>query len=224
MASRYVRALGLLELQVPFGTVRYRESSTNTSADVSGFGDASLHLHRFGRRGGWSGDYFVGVEVPTGTTEAAPVVGQMLPAVVQMGSGTFNPDIGACVNLRLSGTTSLSMCDHVRPVLYSNSHGYRDPAVFDARLFVSTVQFGRYVSAQAGFFYEGRSASRWTGYAAPVDGHHELFVEASVWALLYRGLSLRSTIEVPLYEYVVGTQLADTLRVMAALSYDFDRL
>jgi hypothetical protein len=39
---------------------------------------------------------------------------------------------------------------------------------------------------------------------------------------LRRGLSLRSTIELPMDETVHGMQLADTLRVMAGLSYDFD--
>jgi hypothetical protein len=44
-----------------------------------------------------------------------------------------------------------------------------------------------------------------------------------VWALIYRGLAARATVEVPIYETVDGTQLADSIRAMFALSYDLDR-
>jgi TonB family protein len=223
-ASKYVRRVGLFEFQIPVETIRYREPSSSSSADLTGFGDALVHLHRFSRYHAWFGSYFIGAEVPTGKTEAMALVGQTLPAIVQLGTGTFDPDIGACIARRVNGTTSISFCDHTRGVLYSNSKGYRDPWTLDARLVVSKSLFCRQTSAQAGLFYEKRGIAHWSGVASPVDGHDELFAEASAWVVLYRGLAVRSTVELPLYERVDGMQVADTIRVMGSVSYDFDRL
>jgi hypothetical protein len=222
-ASHDVPAIGLLELQVPAATIRYREPSPGTSADVSGLGDVSLHLHRFRHSRSWSSGYFVGLRVPTGATAAMPVVGQAIPTVVQLGSGTLDPEFGGCLNVPLSDLVALGACDHGRIALYSNSHDYRDGLEFHGRLFASAPMFARHMSAQAGLLYEHQGTARWNGEDLPSTGHHELFAEASVWLLVFRGLSLRSTIELPIYETVSGMQLADTLRVMAGLSYDFDR-
>lgn len=223
-ASRYVRRVGLVELQFPFETIRYREPSSSSSADLTGFGDALLHLHRFSRYHAWFGSYFVGTEVPTGKTEAMPLVGQTLPAIVQLGSGTFNPDVGACFGRWLNKSTSMLLCDHTRLVVYANSDGHRDPWVTDARLIASKNLFCRQASLQAGLFYERRGTVQWTGRANPVDGHQELFAEASLWFVFFRGLAARSTVELPVYEAVDGMQVADTIRVMGSISYDFDRM
>jgi TonB family protein len=222
-ASHYLEPIGMLEVQVPAGMIRYREPSIGTSAEVSGLGDVSLHLHRFRRTGGWSRGYFVGLRVPTGETAATPLVGQMLPTVVQMGSGTFDPEFGACLNLQLGDLGALGACDHGRVAVYSNSHGYRDGLEFHGRLLLTVPLLARHMSVQSGLLYEHQGAARSNGEDLPSTGHHVLFAEASVWVLVFRGLSLRSTIELPVYEAVSGMQLADTLRVMAGLSYDFDR-
>lgn len=222
-ASHYLAAIGMLEVQVPAGTIRYREPSIGTSANVSGLGDVSLHLHRFRRSARWSSGYFIGLRVPTGETAAMPLVGQAIPTVVQMGSGTFDPEFGACLNLQLSDLAALGACDHGQVPLYTNAHDYRDGLEFHGRLFVAASLFARRVSAQAGLLYEHQGVARWMGQDLPSTGHDELFAEASLWLLVFRGLSLRSTIELPAYESVTGTQLADTLRVMVGLSYDFDR-
>jgi TonB family protein len=222
-AAHRVASIGLVEVQVPVGTIRYREPATGTRTDVAGLGDVSLRLHHLRRPGRWSSGYFIGVRIPTGGTSAMPVVGQGLPTVVQLGTGTFDPEYGACLKLQLTDRGSLSACDHGTVALYTNSHDYRAPYELHARLFLAMPFFDRHVSAQAGVLYEAQGTARWNGQDLPSTGHHELFAEASVWLSLAPGLSLRSTIELPVYETVHGVQLADTLRVMAGLSYDFDR-
>ena len=222
-AAHHLEAIGLVELQVPLEAIRYRELATGTSTEASGLGDVSLHLHRFRRSGRWSSGYFVGVRVPTGATAAMPLAGQALPTVVQLGSGTLDPEYGACVNVQVTDRGSLSACDHGSIALYTNAHDYRDPYAFQARLFFAMPFLDHHVSAQAGLLYEAQGVARWQGQELASTGHHELFAEASAWLSLVHGLSLRSTIELPVYETVRGMQLADTLRVMAGLSYDFDR-
>jgi hypothetical protein len=221
--SHHLEAIGLVELQLPLQTIRYREPATGTSTDVTGPGDVSLHLHRFRRSGRWSSGYFVGVRLPTGATAAMPLAGQALPAVVQLGSGTLDPEYGACVNVQLTERGSLSACDHGSIALYTNAHDYRDPYAFQARLFLAMPFLDRRVAAQAGLLYEAQGVARWQDRELASTGHHELFAEASAWLSLIGGLSLRSTIELPVHATVHGSQLADTLRVMAGLSYDFDR-
>jgi TonB family protein len=222
-AAHQLGAIGLVELQVPVATIRYREPATGTTTDASGLGDVSLHLHRARRSGRWSSGFFVGLRLPTGAAAAMPLAGQVLPTVVQLGSGTLDPEFGACINLRLDALGSLSACDHGSVALYANAHDYRDPYVFQARLFLARPFGDRRMSAQAGLLYEAQGTARWQGQALASTGHHELFAEASLWLSLVRGLSLRSTIELPVYATVHGMQLADTLRVMAGLSYDFGR-
>jgi TonB family protein len=221
-ASHQIDAIGLIELQVPVAAIRYREPAAGASTEVSGLGDVALHFHRFRRSGRWSSGFFVGVRIPTGATAAMPLVGQALPTVVQLGSGTLDPEFGGCLNLQLNARTSLSACDHGSAALYTNAHDYRDPYVFQARLFLAMPFLDRHVSAQAGLLYEAQGIARWQGQELASSGHRELFAEASIWLSLRRGLSLRSTIELPMDETVHGMQLADTLRVMAGLSYDFD--
>src|SRR5262249_53684478 len=63
MVSYDARPVGVLELQVPFGTIQYQDEATGATARASGVGDISLHLHRRGRWGWrWIGSYFLGVE------------------------------------------------------------------------------------------------------------------------------------------------------------------
>jgi hypothetical protein len=215
--------VGLVELQLPISTIRFREPASSTAADVGGLGDASLHFHRerHGRR--WSSRYFVGLRLPTGATAAMPVVGEALPTVVQLGAGTFDPEFGACTELALGEATALAACDHGRIALYANGHGFRDGYAFHARLLLTTAFAERRASAHIGVLYETTSAAELDGHDLASTGHHELFAEASLWFVVVRGLSLRSTVELPLYEHVSGMQLADTVRVMAGVSYDFAR-
>jgi hypothetical protein len=221
-AAHQLGAIGLVELQVPVATIHYREPATGTATDAAGLGDVSLHLHRGRHAGRWSSGFFVGLRLPTGAAAAMPLAGQVLPTVVQLGSGTLDPEFGGCLNLSLGAVGSLSACDHGSIALYTNAHDYRDPYVFQARLFLARPFADRRVSVQAGLLYEAQGTARWQGQALASTGHHELFAEASLWLALVRGLSLRSTIELPVHATVHGMQLADTLRVMAGLSYDFD--
>lgn len=225
MASLDVGRLGLLELQVPISTLRFREPATGARRDDAGLGDTSLHLHRYRPRGSgrWSSGFFLGLRIPTGGTAATPVVGQMLPTVVQRGTGTLDPEFGACLHLQL-GDIALGACDHGKISLYSASNGYRESYEFHARLLAAMPLFGGHASAQAGLLYERRSEAHLHGEALPSTGHRQVFAEASVWLRVVRGLSLRSTVELPVVQSVQGTQLTDTLRIMAGLSYDFDRL
>ena len=221
-AAHQLGAIGLLELQVPVATIHYREPTTGTATDASGLGDVSLHFHRERHGGRWSSGFFVGLRLPTGKAAAMPLAGQVLPTVVQLGSGTLDPEFGGCVHLNLGAVGSLSACDHGSIALYTNAHDYRDPYAFQARLFLARPFGDRRVSAQAGLLYEAQGTARWQGQALASTGHHELFAEASLWLALVHGLSLRTTIELPVQATVQGMQLADTLRMMAGLSYDFD--
>jgi TonB family protein len=222
-AARDLGAFGMLELQLPIATLRYREPATGVRRDVSGMADASLHYHRTRQRSWWSTHLFFGLRLPTGATAATPVTGEALPTVVQLGSGTLDPEFGACTHLKLGGTTALVACDHGRIALYANSHGYREGYEFHARLLVTQALAGGRISSQLGVLHETRSAAHAHGEALASTARRTFFAEASVWLLLYRGLALRSTLELPVHASVRGTQLADTLRVMAGLSYDFDR-
>ncbi|MBC7976692.1 MAG: hypothetical protein H7138_17095, partial [Myxococcales bacterium] len=222
-AARDLGAIGMLELQVPIATLRYREPATGARRDVTGLADASLHFHRTRQRTWWSTSLFLGLRLPTGATEARSVVGDALPTVVQLGSGTLDPEFGACTHVKLARATAIAACDHGRIALYENSHHYREGYEFHARLLVTTALAAGRVSAQLGLLHEIRSAAHAFGEAVPSTARKTLFAETSVWVALYRGLSLRSTLELPVHASVSGTQLADTLRVMAGLSYDFDR-
>lgn len=219
-ASRQL-SFGLVELQLPISTIRFRDASTRE--DISGLGDASLHFHRQ-RHGRWfSSSYFFGVRLPTGSAAAMPVVGEALPTVVQLGAGTADPEFGACTELALGDVTALGLCDHGRIALYENGHGYRDGYEFHARMLLTTAFADGRASAHAGLLYETRSASHLDGAELPSTGHHTLFAEASLWVVLVHGLSARATVELPLYEHVSGMQLADTVRMMAGVAYDFAR-
>ena len=213
-ASRSIRR-GTLELSVPITAIRYREPATGMAADASGFGDAELHLHSGFHYHRWYVDEGAGVSLPTGKTVGDPVAGQIVPAVVQLGTGTFDPLFAGCAGVHL-GDANVMLCNQLHLVLYAGSTGYRAPTTRTYRLLGSTSLLCRHASVHAGLLYELRGSG-------PADGHDELFAEASVWGLVYRGLAVRATLDVPLYERVDGTQLADTVRVMAALSYDFDR-
>jgi hypothetical protein len=221
LSAAHRLGFGLVELQLPISTIRFRDPGTAT--DVSGVGDASLHFHRYRHGARWSTGYFLGVRLPTGATAAMPVVGDQLPTVVQLGGGTVDPEFGACTELALGGATALGFCDHGRIALYANRHGYREGYEFQARVLATSAFADGRVSAHAGVMYETRSAAELDGDDLPASGHHELFAEASVWFVVVRGLSVRSTVELPVYRRVTGMQLADTVRVMAGLSYDFAR-
>lgn len=223
LAAAHRLGFGLVELQLPISTIRFREPASATATDVSGLGDASLHFHRYRHGARWSTGYFLGLRLPTGATAAMPVVGDQLPTVVQLGGGTVDPEFGACTELALGAATALGLCDHGRIALYANSHGYRDGYEFHARLLLTSAFADGRVSAHAGVMYETRSAAALDGDDLPSTGHHELFAEASVWFVVVRGLSVRSTVELPVYRRVTGMQLADTVRVMAGLNYDFGR-
>jgi len=112
-ASHDVGSLGLLEIQVPVGAIRYREPATGTTADASGLGDVALHLHRARHGGRWSSGYFLGIQVPTGRTAAMPVAGEMLPTVVQLGSGTVD-----CTPT----PTTIAIPTSFTPVCFSHYH------------------------------------------------------------------------------------------------------
>jgi hypothetical protein len=221
-AAHRLGAIGLLELQLPIARVRYREAATGVRGEATGLGDASLHLHRGRRRARWSSDYFIGLRIPTGEAAATPQIGAMIPAVVQLGAGTLDPEWGACLHLRLVGSVLLGACDHGRFTVYANTHDYREGYEFHGRLYVATPLLAGRASLQAGLLHETRGTAHWRDADMPSTGHRTLFAEASAWLRLGRRLSLRSTIELPMYASVDGTQLADTLRVMAGLSYDVD--
>ena len=223
MASYAFAGRWLVELNLPISSIHYRDPASSADTTISGLGDATLHLHHATWFRGWFGNAFLGVELPTGPTRAMPIAGTALPTVVQLGSGTFNLDGGTCANVRLTTAGSIGACDHWRLVFYESSHGYRDPFLVDARLFVSWSLFDRRASIRGGLLFDSNGGSSVNGTRLADTGYNALLAEASIWVTLYRNWSLRSTFELPLVERVTGTQLADSFRLSAGLVYDFDR-
>ena len=216
-----MRRLGLIEVVLPVETIHYREASSGTSVDETGLGDAELHLHGGFRFGGWWLVDGAGIVVPTGKTLASPFAGVTHPAVVEPGSGAYELSEFGCIGRLPTAITAASICAGTTGFRLATARRTRRAST-DVSLVGSQPLMCRHVLVTAELGYEVDSGV--LDGSTQVEGHDEVFAGASVWAVLYRGVAIRATVRAPLYERRYGAmQLGDTVRVMGALSYDFDR-
>src|SRR5262249_38326678 len=142
-----------------------------------------------------------------------------------LGSGTFDPELGACISVGdLFGTdASIANCDDARVPVYANGHDYEDGRVFEDRLFVSDTFLDRQLSDQLGLYFNSVTPAALDGRQLAATGGYTLFVEDSIWVLVYQGLAARATIAWPLTSHLNGVQVTEQVRAMVGLSWDFDR-
>jgi TonB family protein len=221
-----IHHLGILELAVPYTTVRYREPSSATTADLSGLGDISLHAHGWYRWPRFRVDGYAGFQLPTGATATPPILGRALPAIVELGSGRLRIDYGLCG--AFVSRVVVGLCESYADNL-GGTDNFAEPAVSDTRLYAALPVLCRHAQLFAAALYEHRDSAAFSidsqaGTVTTTVGRvDELFGELGAWAVIYRGLAVRATVELPVYENVGGAQLADTIRALGSLSYDFDR-
>lgn len=205
----------ILELLVPYESIRYREPA-GMIRQLDGFGDATLHLHQAGRYHGWYTSGFVGVQLPIGRTEAMPVAGTAA-AIVQLGSGTFEPEMGGCLLHPLPAATRLGFCDHARISVYANSHGFRDSFAFDGRLFAERPWLDRQLSTYAAVKLTQLFAAGLQGEAIPDTDSVTFSGEVGAWFWILRGLAIHAGAELSFY-----SNRFDDRRFTAGLTWDFD--
>ncbi len=174
----------------------------------------------------------LGTKIPLGNSDLTTEEGFQLTADLQPGSGAWD----------ILGWSSFSKGMNFRPsAIISGSFTYRFTGKNTSYLNDTSVyEFGNVAQASLGytdqfllfntifnpglvFKYRKAFEDKIEGSNLPNTGGQWIFVRSELTMLVTPDLSLYARVELPLYSYVVGTQLTPTIRSTVGISYSFKK-
>lgn len=179
---------------------------------LTGVGDPSLTAHVARELGAFQLHVRLGTSLPAGRTEENPIllggIGQEHQHI-QLGTGTFIPFAAAELQ-RPFGPVAASAWGLAHLSMYEGGNGYRAGHRFSGGLTAGTSALARGFTFGVAAEAHGETAERWQGVTDEDEGNAgRLDVLAGVSAAWrpMRGLAVIADVKVPVYSYVVGSQL-----------------
>ena len=198
------------------GDIHHRDET------VAGSGDPWLLVHAARPLGEWTVAGRAGVSVPLGGTEPNPfVLGDLglRHQHVQLGTGTWDPILGAMAGRRL-GEYTLTMSALARLAVADNEHGYRAGDRFLASVIADRALFGLW-RGSAALELAREDPERWDGQLDEEEGNlgrTDVLVTAALMRPLGGFGGLRLAVSVPVVTRARGAQLDYPLIVSVGLT------
>jgi len=237
--SREVLVLGIthglrrgtdLTLLAPFvrTDATFLSGVSSTETDQSEPGDISLTVrqrvhHELWERSAWATSILGGVQLPTGSDDERQG-GVLLPPALQAGSGSFDPFVGLASTLELDRVRIDGSLFYLRPT--EGAQDYEGGGVFSASLTAGyralmTRYPGPTVGVKGGLRYRHEGRARIDGASLGSSGREELSLQLGVTLHPSPGWDIVTTLEVPVYEDVNGSQLGVDYRLLLGVGWRF---
>ena len=163
----------------------------------------------------------VGLEVPTGTNQGSDELG-VLPAPLQLGSGTFDPSVGVVLTRQtLRDNLSLSLVYQVNTI--ANDLDFGDEIKVDLaykyRLFPKFLKT-RFLFAGLESNFSWQSRDRIADIADENSGGTLLFLSPSIQYITER-FTLEGAVQIPVVQALNGSALAPDIRLIVGAQVNF---
>ncbi len=215
-----------LRARVPVHWKEFEENAAGVHAEKNGLGDvellASVDL--------WRGvgtlarepsvvTATLGVALPTGVTEAQPIVGEEAPTPLQLGGGTVDPLLVITGRHAVSDRLQLDAGAAAHVVLYENRHDYRSGSVLDSWAGGEWRPPVGPLGLRLLLEWSHVTKATVAGAEVPSTGRDVLYFVPGLTASLPWGPSVTATASLPLYVRTNDTQLAGDILLAVRVSF-----